>query len=219
MAKKNSKAASIPVDSWLINAMQGITFWVGHRHAFFSSYPLSESALVAEFCNLVAVQLPNGKYLLPERLYRTLTPKGSIEKTNTTRADLIITNSICPGPATKNIASCVEYVIEIKRATSSKKERNKDLCRLCEFLSKSAPGTRAFLLVISESIIPDDYVSSKSGTGRKGKYKIKSQEKLSGDKKVIGHYRMRRTCKAAKTFKSKKAHYACLLEVFPLKSN
>ncbi len=211
---KKCKATPLPIDSWLINAMQGITFWVGHRHAFFSSYPLTESALVAEFCNLVAVQLPKEKHLLPERLYRTLTPKGSVKRTTATRADLVITNSICSGSVTKNIADYVEYVVEVKRASSSKKERNKDLCRLCEFLTKSAPGTRAFLLVISESMIPDDYVSSKSGTGRSGKYKIKTQEKLSDGKKVIGYYRIRRTCKASKTFKSKKAHYACLLEVF-----
>ena len=38
---------------WLENALQGLAFWIGHRHSLFNGYPLVEGALVAEACNLI----------------------------------------------------------------------------------------------------------------------------------------------------------------------
>lgn len=62
---------------WLEHALQGLAFWIGHRHSLFSGYPLTEGALVAEACNLIQANLPPDLILLPERMYRNLVPNGT----------------------------------------------------------------------------------------------------------------------------------------------
>jgi len=42
---------------WAIRALQGVTFWIGHRRCLYKQYPLAEGALVAELCNLFVADL------------------------------------------------------------------------------------------------------------------------------------------------------------------
>ena len=79
---------------WLEHALQGLAFWIGHRHSLFNGYPLVEGALVAEACNLIQANLPHQLILLPECLYRNL-GQGPIganieDVTRESRADLVI---------------------------------------------------------------------------------------------------------------------------------
>lgn len=51
---------------FLEDALQGLVFWIGHRHSLFYDYPLTEGALIAEICNLRRTG-PWGWYPLTER--------------------------------------------------------------------------------------------------------------------------------------------------------
>ena len=81
------------IEKWMYISLQGLVFWIGHRHSLFSDYPLPEGALVAEACNLIQANLPSEKVLLPELLYRNLVPHakdGSVkDQDDRTRADLV----------------------------------------------------------------------------------------------------------------------------------
>ena len=57
---------------WLEHALQGLAFWIGHRHSLFNRYPLPEGALVAEACNLIEANIPPEIILLPECMYKNL---------------------------------------------------------------------------------------------------------------------------------------------------
>jgi hypothetical protein len=62
---------------WLEHALQGLAFWIGHRHSLFRDYPLSEGALVAEACNLIQANLPRELVLMPECVYKNLVKAGT----------------------------------------------------------------------------------------------------------------------------------------------
>src|SRR5688572_19778057 len=49
--------------AWVHKALQGITYWIGHRRCLYRHYPLAEGALVAEICNLIHANLPD-RFLL-----------------------------------------------------------------------------------------------------------------------------------------------------------
>lgn len=57
-----SKLQKQPV--WVDRALQGVTYWMGHRRCLYRDYPLSEGALVAEVCNLIYANLPEALQLL-----------------------------------------------------------------------------------------------------------------------------------------------------------
>ena len=63
------KTALNKYPSWIERALQGITYWIGHRRCFYRSYPLSEGALVAEVCNLIHANLPDALSLMCEVQY------------------------------------------------------------------------------------------------------------------------------------------------------
>ena len=192
---------------WLEHALQGLAFWIGHRHSLFSAYPLTEGALVAEACNLIQANLPSGLILLPECIYKYLVPNGTqIERiTGQSRADLVLCDKDArPIGRDGNISPHVRYVIEVKRGSAPKREIDSDFIRLHSYLRASINGARAFLFVISESSAHRRFV-------RSGKSILGSQKILGCD----GHFRVRRTVKAAASFSGKEtAHYVCLIEVF-----
>ncbi|WP_155987040.1 hypothetical protein [Thioalkalivibrio sp. ALE11] len=193
---------------WLEHALQGLAFWIGHRHSLFNGYPLTEGALVAEACNLIQSNLPHNLVLFPECMYKNLVPKG-VEIQNVTgqsRADLVLCSSGAkPIGREGNIAQHVEFVLEVKRGSAQAGEINADLERLHNFLIADAHrGVRAFLLVVSESFAPRRFV--KDGKSWLGAHEIPGAD---------GHFRVRRTVKAAASFSGKEsAHYVCLIEVF-----
>lgn len=192
---------------WLEHALQGLAFWIGHRHSLFNGYPLVEGALVAEACNLIQANLAHQLILLPECLYRNLVPIGAnIEDvTKQSRADLVICSEAARDIGREgNVSEFVRFVIEVKRGSAPRREIDGDLQRLHKFLGASNKDARAFLFVVSESRAPERFV--KGGQSILGVHPIPEEQ---------GHFRVRRTVKAAASFSGKEtAHYVCLIEVF-----
>ncbi|WP_136661683.1 hypothetical protein [Nitratireductor sp. XY-223] len=192
---------------WLEHALQGLAFWIGHRHSLFNAYPLTEGALVAEACNLMQANLPSGLILLPECMYRNLVPLGTqIDGvTGQSRADLVICDDDAkPVGRDGNVAPHVRFVIEVKRASATDREINTDLVRLHSYQRASNNNARTFLFVVSESRAHPRFV--KDGKSILGVHDIPN---------CGGHFRVRRTVKAAASFSGKEtAHYVCLIEVF-----
>ena len=62
---------------WSEKALQGLAFWIGHRHSLYPNYPLAEGALVGEACNLIQANLRADQILLCEEQYSRLMPGGS----------------------------------------------------------------------------------------------------------------------------------------------
>lgn len=201
--------STLPVrQEWLEHALQGLAFWIGHRHSLFRDYPLPEGALVAEACNLIQANLPADVLLLPECMYGNLVPNGvQIDGvTEQSRADLVICHKSAAAIGRRgNVADHVKFVIEVKRGSATPREINADLNRLHGYLrAKANAQARAFLLVVCESKVHPRFI--KDGKSILGVHKIPEQE---------GHFRVRRTVKAAASFSGKKtAHYVCLIEVF-----
>lgn len=192
---------------WLERALQGLAFWIGHRHSLFRDYPLSEGALVAEACNLIQANLPHDLVLLPERMYRNLVAAGkSVEGVGKqARADLVLCARAARDAAVEgNLAEHTKFVIEMKRGNASTQSINEDLARLHALLKVATTGTRCFLIVVAEGFAPRRFV--KDGKSILGRHAIPNSP---------GHFRVRRSVKAAASFSGKEsAHYACLIEVF-----
>lgn len=183
-------------------ALQGVTYWMGHRSCMYRHYPLSEGAIVAEVCNLLYANLDAGFHLECEVQYTDLlaavAPTVDV-LTEKARADLVVYKEI---DGSDELVP--KYVIEVKRGNATTAQVNADLLRLgavCESNKK----VRGFLFLVSEGSRPNRFVTPE-GASLKGKHAIP---------KSLYHYRVRRTFKAARYFKSvDKAQYACLIEVF-----
>ena len=190
---------------WLEKALQGLAFWMGHRHSLFGGYPLTEGALVAEACNLIQANLPHYLILLPECMYRNLVPQGIQINKGLSRADLVLCDEAAKSIGREgNVSRYVQFVIEVKRGSAPNSEINSDLLRLHNYLANTQNGARAFLFVVSENSVPSRFV--KNGKSWLGSHKIPQ---------CNGNYRVRRTVKAAASFSGhKRAQYVCLIEVF-----
>lgn len=194
--------------TWAEQALQGLAFWIGHRHALYRHYPLSEGALVAETCNLAYAHLGDDELLICEEQYRRLLPPGHSLGTlgARSRADLTIVRGLTSDQVkeARSLAPHITAVVEVKRASAPKAQLNYDLCRLGA-LKAAVPHVRALLFVVSEARRPSQFVSAE---GRA----------ILGATRVPGadaHYRVRRACKASAAFSGKEtAHYACIIEVF-----
>ena len=188
---------------WAEYALQGVAFWIGHRQSLYSDYPLTEAAIVTEICNLIHANLPDDFCLKCEVQYSYFLKGDSDQSILTERArvDLIVAEKHQSNGKKRLKPS---FVIEVKRSSAPKSQIDGDLRRLAAVVAVK-PESRAFLFLISEKSRPSRFVSDE-GKSILGKKKIDNSK---------GHYRVRRTWKAAKAFKSKEsAHYACLIEVF-----
>ena len=192
---------------FLERALQGLAFWIGHRHSLFSSYPLPEGAIVAEACNLIQANLANSLILRPECQYRRLVPPGTQinEIGALARADLVIlSNEANPISRDDDLSRHVQFVMEVKRGSAARAAIDDDLTRLYSFLRVTETKARCFLIVVSESKAPNRFISD--GKSRLGTHCIPNCK---------GCFHVRRTVKAAASFSNKRsAHYVCLLEVF-----
>lgn len=193
----------------LTNMMQGLAYWIGHRHSLYAGHELPEAALVVEASNLVYARLKNEYTIMNEIEYNKLTKTKSIEVfKNHARADMIVLTKPRKSKQKKisNYHRLVKMVIEFKRSGSSL--INNDLLRLAE-IKRLNNEIRAFLIVVSESKKPKKYVTSEG----KAKLGIKAIPKSDFV------YKIRRVCKAAESFniqKSKSTHYVCALEVIQI---
>lgn len=193
---------------WSEKALQGLAFWMGHRHSLYRNYPLGEAALVAETCNLVFANLEPGQALLCERQYSELMPEGAWPNAfgARSRADLVVVQGLTHAEADhrQSLAGHMFAVIEVKRAFAPKAQIDQDLKRLAVF-KQANPDVRAFLFVVAEAHRPKRFVAAE-GRAILGKHNIPG---------IDAHYRVRRACKAAAAFSNREsAHYACIVEVF-----
>jgi hypothetical protein len=194
--------------AWSEKALQGLAFWIGHRHSLYPNYPLGESALVAETCNLIFANLGPGEILLCERQYTQLVPIGAWprEQGAKSRADLVVLRGLAHTHAEqqKSLVGFLSAVIEVKRASAPKTQIDRDIKRLAIF-KHANPHVRALLFVVAEAHRPKRFVTAE-GRAILGKNNIPGAD---------AHYRVRRACKAAAAFSGKEsAHYACIIEVF-----
>lgn len=190
---------------FLESALQGLAFWIGHRHSMFHSYPLPEGAIVAEACNLIQANLADSLELKPEVQYKKIVPKGTeLEGIGSlARADLVIL-SRHDADGGSSESERVHFVMEVKRGSASKASINDDLKRLYTFLVGTPTNARAFLIVVSESRAPARFVSE--GKSRLGSHSVPGTN---------GCFHVRRTVKASASFSLRSAaHYVCLIEVF-----
>jgi hypothetical protein len=195
--------------AWSGKALQGLAFWIGHRHALYPNYPLGESALVAEACNLIFANLGPGEVLLCERQYTQLMPHGAWPASQgaRSRADLVVVTGLTQAQAKAQVSlqGYLSAVIEVKRASASRAQIDQDLKRLA-IVKRANPTVRALLFVVAEAHRPKRFVASE-GKAILGKNDIPGQD---------AHYRVRRACKAAAAFSGKEsAHYACIIEIYP----
>ena len=204
MTSSSTKGKKSP--DWAKQALQGVTFWMGHRRCFYRRHPLTEGAMIAEICNLIHANLPHGLELTCEVLYAKLLPEKPTEKekdqilTELARADLVVS----AGPLDTDGVPKPKFIIEVKRGSTPNSEIDSDLRRLAEAKHRF-PKAQAFLFVISEAERPDRFVNEK-GMSRKKDFPIPKSK---------GHFRVRGTAKAAHAFtKRDRAQYACLIEVF-----
>jgi hypothetical protein len=201
---------------WAERALQGLVFWIGHRHALYRDYPLFEGALVAETCNLIYANFRCREVLHCEEQYSGLVPpdrrRQFTEQKPRPRADLVVTAQPDTGQAGKSadLLFKAEAVIEVKRSSAGQREIDKDLKRLAK-LKVANSKLRTFLFVVSEAgkagraIMWKRFVSKNTGKA------IRRETKIPG---TSCHYCVRRVLKAAASFGGyKSAHYACIIEV------
>ena len=183
-------------------ALQGVTYWIGHRRCLYRDYPLSEGALVAEVCNLIHSNLPDQYVLLCEVQYSTFAGREVRRKflRGRVRADLVVAEKAAE-PENKPVP---RFIIEVKRASAPKSQIDGDICRLAE-IRDILPNVRSFLFVIAEATRPRRFVNE-DGQSILGKHRIGKQ---------AAYYRVRRTLKAAHAYtKRDRAQYASLIEVY-----
>lgn len=189
---------------WLGRALQGLTYWIGHRRCLYRNYPLTEGAFVAELCNLIHANLPDKFSLVCEEQYRKRMnrSKRSPQLVERSRVDLAIYKKITLSNG--DVKFHPKYIIEVKRASAQKAQIYADLKRLIAVRSV-LPKIKTYLVVVAEAQRPKLFVSSKGKS-------IKKHQTLKG---VNGYFKVRRTFKAAHTYtKVERIQYACLVEAY-----
>jgi hypothetical protein len=196
--------ATLPaLETWATKSLQGITYWIGHRHCLYEHYPLGESAFVAELCNLIYAHLDQTNFSLRcEVLYRELATKLPPDICpHQSRADIVISKK----SRIKGAEGQPTGIIEVKRGTASKTLVHADLRRLAA-VGRRIGNCRTFLFVVCESYRPPAFITS-DGKSVRGEHAIIDDPNAC--------YRVRRTFKAAHAYKNKdRAQYACCLEIF-----
>ena len=174
------------IPRWASRALQGITYWIGHRRCLYRNYPLGESAIVAEICNLIYANLSDQDELTCEIQYTDLI-RGKATPTILTgraRADLVIADQSKTAPEIDP-----KFIIEVKRATAARAQVDLDLRRLAEAHSRH-PTARTFLFVVAEAGRPKRFVTE-LGASVRGMQTIPETR---------AYFRVRRTWKAAHAY-------------------
>jgi len=171
--------------TWTDKLLQATAFWVGYKSQLYH-YPLTEGAIVGEAAALLSNGLDKGYRLECEIMYKEL----NAPVLGQARADLAIKQG-----------DHLDTIIEVKRATASRKKIDEDFKRLAT-VHRSNPSSRCFLLLVSQGLRPVNYVTDegKAVTGV-----INTKDYTA---------KVRRACKAASSFRgTESAHYSCLIEV------
>ena len=186
----------------LKRALLGVCFWMGHRRSLYRGYPLGEAAIVAELCNLLFANLPEGMKLLCEVRYSMIAQIVDTEPPFLARSRIDL--CVC-GPMHKGEKPLdnVAFALEVKRGGACAASIDDDLRRLAQ-PKKARPGIRAFFLLISEYRRPERFVTDKS-LAMKGRLEIKDTD---------AYCMVRAVMKAVQMVKKlDNAHYGCAIEV------
>ena len=219
MAKRNRKNEQADNQPAIFQAMQGLCFWVAHRHSYYYKHPLPEGALVAEFANLLEGRLPANNHLYCEILYKNTLARPAQSKDFGTsrfqdcRADLLIATEAVSTKTirTHDFSKSVEAVIEVKRGTASKATLSDDLSRL-HYVKSLNPDISSYLLIASESTLPTQ-LPLFSKTARQSAAEATATNRKIFIEKIDSHVAVRRVCKAMASSKAKQVHSAVLVEV------
>lgn len=202
MTTKEELTKDWPV--WLTYALQGLTYWTGHRRCLYRNYPLAEAAFVAELCNLIHANLPD-RYRLhcevqySDLIHRDVRPSILTERA---RADLVIYERVKAKNGERHLHP--KFIIEVKRASAPKAQIDADLKRLIA-VREACPDVKTYLVVVAEAHRPSRFVSDTGAS-------ITKHQRLEG---ASGYFKVRRTLKAAHAYtRIERSHYACLVEAF-----
>ena len=190
---------------WLDRPLQGLAYWMGLRDCYFDNYPLGESALVAELCNLLASKAParrGGKRMVvaPEHalayLRREPLPGG---RGRHPAVDLVL-GWRRKGPGGIDPVLC----IEVKRRSAGDYEE--DLDRLADARRVGGGRWRGLVVLTSQGERPHEFL------GATGRALRRLRTTAAGT-----WYRARRIYKALSTRseKSSKGYWVTLLEIDP----
>jgi hypothetical protein len=189
---------------WLVRALQGLTYWTGHRRCLYRNYPLAEAAFVAELCNLIHANLPD-RYVLrcevqySDFIHQDVRPSILAERA---RADLVIYEKVKAGNGDRELHT--RFIIEVKRASAPKAQIDADLTRLIA-VRNVCPDVKTYLVVVAEAHRPARFVSDAGAS-------ITKRQRLDG---ASGYFKVRRTLKAAHAYtRIERSQYACLIEAY-----
>ena len=190
--------------AWLATALQGLTFWTGHRRCLYRNYPLAEAAFVAELCNLIHANLPDNYSLHCEEQYSAFIDRNDRPTllTERSRADLVVYENVETRSGESDLHA--RFIIEVKRASAQKAQIDADLARLMA-VRAVFPEIKTYLVVVAEAHRPTRFVSD-AGVS------VTKKQRLEG---VSGYFKVRKTFKAAHAYtKIERSQYACLIEAY-----
>ena len=79
------------VPEYIVNAMQGLAYWIGYKKCLYNYYPLSECAIVSEFSSLLQSGANEDEIVLCERQYCNFFTEENIpEDVDGKRVDLTV---------------------------------------------------------------------------------------------------------------------------------
>lgn len=208
--------------SAVVEAMQGLAFWIGYQHRLFPHHDLVEGAVVAEMYRLLDRHIDRRELLvIPECSYarlRTGRRVGGTAIEGSQRADIVVAASTNHRKADQNEdrkvpIHDVRYVMEVKRSVA---QIQGDILRLHQCLVTADEATRAFLVLVSQAGKPRAVRGLEGFVDGKGNANRKSPRTLTVSGDVAVPIRVRRVCKASASFKpdtEKSTHYVTLIEV------
>ena len=196
---------------WTEPLLQGLAFWIGYQRSRYFGYHLTEGAIAAEAAALRAGRIGHrpgdmGFGVRREVLLREL--GGSAPGFGSGRVDLLVQTPPPDGTEPREVS-----VVEVKRADASASAIHKDLNRLACLMEHSViTGLRAFLVMVGEQRIPDEFVKVENLNGA---WSVRAKSGIHNIGRASRHsYAVRRTCIAASSLrKSGNTHSATLIEV------
>jgi len=177
------------IQNYIEDSLQALAFWVGYQHQVYRHHDLPEGAIVAELARLIDGKIKNGTHIHLEKMYRELDENGEWKIKE--RVDIALIKD-------KHVLA----MIEVKKASFSRKIIEKDIAALSEFKKKN-PNVLTFVVVVSQAKRPKDWINEKGN--------VIGKVVQTSD----GHqYKPIRALKSAHSFMSiKKANFCCLIEV------
>lgn len=184
------------VPDYIINAMQGLAYWIGYKKCLYNYYSLSELAIGAEFSSLLQSGANENEIVLCERQYCNFFTEGNIPNdVNKHRMDLTVAELKNPK---KEIAVILDddnkqkigflrgkakVVFEVKLQSSSKSLIKEDF-KWLKKIKKANPSIITYMLLVSQDQVPEEFVDDASGHGKRDCQLVNFSSKKRGDPKI-----------------------------------